>query len=146
MDARAEDSGRPDAGGPDTGSVGAGPVVGGCPVFPPSYPYNQDVSAAPLDPGSGTYIANLKARTGAIDPPVGVSEYVNVVPSTQADVTVQFSGSGAVYGFDAKDAFYTLPGMTGTAPIPPGVQYEDMTTPNSDHPQGPRRLTRRKGV
>src|ERR1700689_1212048 len=40
-----------DAGGTDGGGAGGGgPTVGGCPLFPLAYPYNVDVSSAPLDP------------------------------------------------------------------------------------------------
>src|SRR5690349_12073921 len=55
-----------------------GPTIGGCPMFPASYPYNVDISAAKLDTGSATFIANLKARAGAIVAEYPGDEYVNV--------------------------------------------------------------------
>jgi hypothetical protein len=112
------------------GSVAAGPTVGGCPLFPPDYPYNVDISAAALDPGSATYITNLTARAGAIVAEYPGGEYVNVVPQSQPAVAV---GTSAAYGFDTTDTFYQNAGAGATAPIPAGVLYEDMTTPNSDH-------------
>src|ERR1019366_1420403 len=83
-DGGLEDSAVQDSGGagdatsdaPSTGD-GAGsdaaasaPTMGGCPMFPPDYPYNQDISQAVLDPSSATIISKLKARAGAI-----VAEY-----------------------------------------------------------------------
>jgi hypothetical protein len=120
-----------DASGTDGGGTEAGgPTVGGCPLFPPAYPYNVDVSSVPLDPGSATYIANLKANAGAIVAEYPGGEYVNVVPATQADVPVQTT---AAYGFDTTNTFFQNDGTGATAPIPSGVVYENMTTPNSDH-------------
>jgi hypothetical protein len=122
-----------DSGGTDGGTDAAtGPTIAGCPMFPPDYPYNVDISQAPLDPGSATYIANLKARAGAIVAEYPGGEYVNVVPANQADVTVQVSMGGS-YGFDTNDKFYNAPGTTTMAPIPPNVVYENMNNPNSDH-------------
>jgi hypothetical protein len=139
-DGRApRDSGSPrDGGGPtDTGTPtdgggadSSGPTLGGCPLFPPDYPYNVDISTAALDPGSATYIANLKANAGAIVAEYPGGEYYNIVPSSQPDVAV---GTTAAYGFDTSNTFYQNSGAGAMAPIPPGVVYEDMTTPNSDH-------------
>jgi hypothetical protein len=112
------------------GSVPAGPTIGGCPLFPPDYLYNVDISGAKLDPGSATYIANLEARAGAIVAEYPGDEYVNVVPQSQAEVAVQTSSA---YGFDMADAFFHDTGAGATAPLPPGVLYENMTHPNSDH-------------
>jgi hypothetical protein len=107
-----------------------GPTVGGCPMFPANYPYNVDISGAQLDPGSATYIANLKARAGAIVAEYPGDEYVNVVPASQAMVAV---GTTASYGFDANDTFFQNNGAGATAPIPNGVLYENSSNPNSDH-------------
>ena len=124
-----------DSAGSDTsteGSAPVGPTVGGCPVFASDYAYNQDISQTPLDPGSTTYIANLVARAGTIDAPVGTSEYVNVVPASQAGVSVGVSG-GASWGFDATDTFFSSNASTFQVPVPSGVQYENSGTPNADH-------------
>ncbi len=99
-------------------------------MFPPSYPYNVDISASSLDPGSATYISNLAARAGAIVAEYPGDEYVNVVPASQAFVPLQTS---AAYGFDTSDTFFQNGGADASAPIPSGVLYENATTPNSDH-------------
>ncbi len=112
------------------GSAPTGPTIAGCPMFPPDYPYNVDISAAPLDPGSATYIANLKTRAGAIVAEYPGDEYVNVVPQGQAQVPV---GTTSAFGFDTTDTFFHNSGMGAAAPIPSGVVYENMTNPNSDH-------------
>jgi hypothetical protein len=108
----------------------SGPTIAGCPMFPADYPYNLDVSTAPLDPGSTTYIANLKTRAGAIVAEYPGIEYVNVVPQSQPLVAVGTSGA---YGFDPSDTYFENNGSGATAPIPPGVMYENMTNPSSDH-------------
>jgi hypothetical protein len=107
-----------------------GPTVGGCPMFAPDYPYNQDISNAPLDPGSATYIANLAARAGAIVAEYPGGEYVNIVPASQPSVAVQTTSA---YGFNANDAFFQNNGAGATAPIPGGVLYENAGTANADH-------------
>ncbi|HTQ46541.1 MAG TPA: hypothetical protein VMI75_27500 [Polyangiaceae bacterium] len=131
------DGGRiPEAGAGDASAgdaAASGPVVGGCPVFPADYPYNQNISQAALDPGSATYIANLVSRAGTINPPTSPSEYINIVPSSQTNVTVQFGSGGGQWGFDTSDTFESSSASTAPAPIPSGVVYENMNTPNSDH-------------
>jgi hypothetical protein len=121
-----------EGGAPEGGMDGAsvGPTIGGCSMFPPDYPYNQDISSAPLDPGSATYIANLEAHAGAIVAEYPGGEYVNVVPASQAFVMVQTTSA---YGFDTSDAFFQNGGAGATAPIPNGVLYENANNPNSDH-------------
>ncbi len=133
VDGGVTDGGSSDTGATDTGPPPTGPTIGGCPLFPPDYPYNQDISQAPLDPGSATYIANLSARAGAIVAEYPGGEYVNVVPSSQADVTVQLTSTGGAYGFDPSDTFYHSSASTAQAPIPANVMYENMNNPNSDH-------------
>ncbi len=112
------------------GSAPAGPNVGGCPLFPADFPYNVDISNAPLDGGSATYIANLKQRAGAIVAEYPGDEYVNVVPMGQADVAL---GTTSAYGFDASDVFFHNAGAGAMAPIPSGVLYENAMNPNADH-------------
>jgi len=113
-----------------TDAAVAGPMIAGCPMFPVDYPYNVDISNAPLDPRSATYIANLQARAGAIVAEYPGDEYVNVVPASQALVAV---GTTSSYGFDPSDTFFHDDGTGAMAPIPSGVVYENMTNPNSDH-------------
>jgi hypothetical protein len=62
-------------------------------MFAASYPNNVDVSGAPLDPGSATYIANLKSRAGGIVAEYPGIEYVNVVPASQPSVPVNDDAS-----------------------------------------------------
>ena len=123
-----------DAAASDASTIDAatvnGPTIAGCPMFPADYPYNVDISAAPLDPGSATYIANLKARAGAIVAEYPGIEYVNVVPQSQPLVAL---GTSSAFGFDTSDSFFHDTGTGATAPIPSGVMYENMNTPNSDH-------------
>jgi hypothetical protein len=129
MEASADASTGPDGSGPGP-DAGSGPTIGGCPMFPSNYPYNVDISQAPLDPGSATIIAKLKTRAGAIVAEYPGGEYVNVVPAGQANVAVQTT---AAYGFDVNDAFYQNNGAGATAPVPNGVLYENANNPNSDH-------------
>jgi hypothetical protein len=126
-DAATTAPGTPDAGGD---AAPPGPTIGGCPMFPSDYPYNEDISSAPLDPGSATYITNLEANAGAIVAEYPGGEYVNVVPESQPLVAVQTS---AAYGFDTSDVFFQNGGAGATAPIPSGVLYENANNPNSDH-------------
>jgi hypothetical protein len=126
------DAGSADAEGGTDASSPVGPTVGGCPVFASNYAYNVDISQAALDPGSATYISNLTSRTGAINAPVTPSEFINIVPSTQADVSVDVS-QGASWGFDPTDTFFQSSAATFSAPIPSGVLYENMGMANCDH-------------
>jgi hypothetical protein len=115
------------AAGPDSG----GPTLGGCPLFAPTFAYNQDISDAGLDPGSATYLAALKTSAPVIGLDYPGGEIYNVVPASQASVPVQTTGW---YGFDPTDTFFYEADAGGAAaPIPAGVQYENMTTPNADH-------------
>lgn len=127
VDAAASDVGTSDVA---TEAGASGPTIGGCPMFPADYPYNVDISNAPLDPGSATYITNLKARAGAIVAEYPGIEYANVVPASQAMVPVGVTES---IGFDTSDAFFQNAGAGATAPIPNGVLYENSGTANADH-------------
>ena len=109
--------------------TGGGPTLGGCPLFPSSYPYNQDISGSALDPGSAGYITNLKARAGAIVAEYPGIEFMNVVPASQPNVPIQ---SGGAYGFDPSDVFFHS-STNPPSPIPAGAVYENMGTPNADH-------------
>jgi hypothetical protein len=108
-----------------------GPTFGGCPLFAPDYAYNQDVSTSEVDPSSATYISSLTSLAPNIAAEFPGGEYYNLVPSTQADVPVQ---SASAFGFLPTDGgFFFYPDGGVKAPIPPGVVYENMTTPNADH-------------
>ena len=49
----------PAAGSPP--APGSGTTLLGCPVFPADNPWNRDVSADPVDPRSGAYVASIGA-------------------------------------------------------------------------------------
>ncbi len=72
------------------------PSLGGCPVFPSDNPWNQDVSALPVDPASQRYIANVQSHgAGFLHADFGARAvygmpYV-VVPAGQAMVPVRFT-------------------------------------------------------
>ncbi|MGO9836173.1 MAG: hypothetical protein ACLP1X_18385 [Polyangiaceae bacterium] len=117
--------------GEATGDGSSGPTLGGCPLFQPSFAYNQDISQAPLDTGSATYLAALKSSAPVIGLDYPGGEAYNIVPASQAAVAVQTS---SFYGFDRTDTFFYEADAGGaTAPIPSNVQYENMNTPNADH-------------
>jgi len=122
----------PDGGpGSDAGDAASGWTLGGCAIFPPSFAYNQDVSQAPIDPASATYLAALKASAPVIGLDYPGGEAYNIVPATQPQVAVQTTSS---FGFDPTDTFsYAADAGGATAPIPAGVQYENMGTANADH-------------
>jgi hypothetical protein len=120
-------------GGTDAGGDAAiiGPMLGGCPLFGPQYAYNEDISQTALDVGSATYLSALKSVAPVIGLDYPGGEIYNIVPASQADVPV---GTASWYGFDTAGTFaYATDAGAAVAPIPSGVQYENMTTPNSDH-------------
>jgi hypothetical protein len=43
-------------------AAGTGPTLGGCPVFPPDNPWNQDISSAPVAPQSDAYVNAISAQ------------------------------------------------------------------------------------
>src|SRR5205823_5724498 len=46
------------------GTTGGGAFISGQQVFPPDNPWNQDISAAPVDPNSAALIASIGLTTG----------------------------------------------------------------------------------
>lgn len=121
-------------GGTGGTSTANGPTIGGCPLFPADYAYNQDISQVPVDPNSSQYIADLKARTGAINAPQSPSEFVNIVPASQASVSVGWVSSPyGAWGFDDNNQFYYSSGSGVTAPIPSNAVYENMDGSGENH-------------
>ncbi len=119
------DAGR-DSGVPDSGMMmnNGGPVVGGCPLFPPTHPFNRDISNDALHPDSATFITNLNARAPTIRKPNGNgNEYFNIVPASQAMVAFDTTHQ---QWFDANGAFQES-FVAGQAPVPADVVYENMT-------------------
>jgi hypothetical protein len=129
--ATTRDSGTQDVSTSHDSGPGTGATFGGCPLFAPDYAYNQDISVSSVDPASTTYISSLTSLAPNIAAEFPGGEYYNLVPSTQTEVSVQ---TASAFGFEATDGgffFYPDGGVMG--PIPPGVRYENMTTPNADH-------------
>jgi hypothetical protein len=92
------------------GGPGAAPTVGGCPVFPPGDPWNQDISALPVDPRSDRYVASISAAGdrflhadfgggGAYGIPF------SVVPQSQPAVPISFTS----YGAESDPGPYPIP-------------------------------------
>jgi hypothetical protein len=98
-----------------------GPTIAGCPVFPPTNPWNTDISAEPIDSSSATIIAAINASGGQYlhpdfsstqgwNPPYGAGIPYVVVPGTQAKVCVNFT--------------YASESDPGPYPIPPNPPIE----------------------
>lgn len=114
---------RPTVTGARGESAGAGgSVLGGCAVFPPNNPWNQDVSTFPVHPNSAKYIASINAsgRTKlhpdfGSDPQSGIPFVL--VPEGQPRVPIAFTEAA-----DESDP--------GPYPVPPGAPVEG--GPNAD--------------
>jgi hypothetical protein len=52
-------------------STSRAPTVAGCRMFPADNPWNTDISAAPVDPNSGAYLASMHAATTFLHPDFG---------------------------------------------------------------------------
>jgi hypothetical protein len=88
--------------------------IAGCPLFPASNPWRQDISRAAVDPHSSAWVANIGASTHlhpdfGSDPSYGIP-YVTV-PAAQAKVPIRFDAYG-----DESDA--------GPYPIPANARIE----------------------
>src|SRR5829696_8288120 len=86
---------------------GTSPTIGGCPVFPPDNPWNEDVSGLPLDPRSADYIRSIGA--GNLHPDFGGDgQYgipFSVVPASQPKVPIIFTA----YGDESDPGPYPIP-------------------------------------
>ncbi|MCA9489964.1 MAG: hypothetical protein KC621_08575, partial [Myxococcales bacterium] len=91
-------------------------IPASCPLLPPDNPWNTDISALPVHPGSDAFIDHI-GRDGALHPDFGTEwrgvpngiPYV-VVPASQPEVPVSFTWA------DESDA--------GPYPIPPDAPIE----------------------
>jgi len=86
-----------------------GPTLGGCVVFPANNPWNQDISQAPLDPSSSTYIASINSTRQFLHPDFGSDPsygipYI-VVPGSQPFVPITFTA----YGDESDPGPYPVP-------------------------------------
>ena len=88
--------------------------TGGCEVFPPSNPWNENISKLPVSPRSDAYIASIGA-SGFLHPDFGSNLTYGipyaVVPRSQPKVPIHFTAYG-----DESDK--------GPYPIPPGAPVE----------------------
>ena len=88
---------------------GHGPTLGGCAVFPANNAWNQDISAAPIDPNSAAYVARIDSFRQFLHPDFGSDPscgipYV-VVPGTQPLVPITFTA----YGSESDPGPYPVP-------------------------------------
>jgi hypothetical protein len=90
---------------------GGGASVGGCRIFPPDNPWNQDISSLPVDANSATYIASINATggNGFLHADFGGGgaygiPYV-VVPASQPLLPVNFTA----YGDESDPGPYPVP-------------------------------------
>jgi hypothetical protein len=102
-----------------TDAFAGSPMVGGCPVFPKSNPWNTDISGYPVDRAqSDAYIGSLGAIT--LWPDFGSGAYgdygipFGVVPPTQPLVAITFHVSPEI----------AAESDPGPYPIPPGARVE----------------------
>ena len=106
-------------------TVGAGASLNGFRPFPASNAWNQDISAAPVDPNSASYI-NFIGATVAVHPDFGSGEYqgsfmgipYSVVDSSQTPVKITFNAYG-----DESDP--------GPMPIPANANIEGYPNPGT---------------
>jgi hypothetical protein len=94
--------------------AGAPPREAGCPVLPAGNPLNQDISRAPADPRSASYIASIGAAAHlhpdfGTNPAYGIP--YTVVGAQQARVPIRFTEFG-----EESDP--------GPYPVPPGAPVE----------------------
>jgi hypothetical protein len=108
-DAGPPDAGASDAGGPassdagtpvpDAGSAAADagtparPTLAGCAVFPPSSPWNRDISGDPVDARSADYLAFMGADSLKLHPDFGALDYglpFTIVNGSQPRVQMTF--------------------------------------------------------
>lgn len=102
-----------------TPDLGPGASLHGKQLFPPDNPWNQDISALPVDPNSGALIASIGLNTG-LHPDFGTVyngapngiPYV-VISGVQSRVSVNFTA----YGDESDPGPYPVP---ATAPIEGG--------------------------
>jgi len=88
-------------------------AVAGCPIFPASNPFNQDVSHAPVDPRSDAYVRSI-GLGARLHPDFASRTYgipYKIVPKAQKKVPIHFTDYG-----DESDK--------GPYPIPPGAPVE----------------------
>jgi hypothetical protein len=93
----------------------------GCSVFPADNPINQDISQAPVDPNSASYVASIGASSHlhpdfGTDPSYGIP--YAVVGASQPEVPISFSA----YGKESDPGPYPIP---ANAPVEGAGQSGD---------------------
>ncbi len=101
--------------------------IAGCPVFPADDPWNEDISAAPVDPASDAFLARMAPeralRLGfGVEPFYGIP--VTVVPSDQPEVPITFGTDGLDYSAESDRGPFPIP---LDAPIQGGRPGQDAT-------------------
>jgi hypothetical protein len=135
--AGAGDPAGPVGGGNPLPPVPPGPVpaLGGCAVFPDDNPWNRDVSADPVHPGSAALLSAMTPGN-ALHLDLGASEEYygipwTVVPADQPLVPITFGTDGVNYG-DESDP--------GPMPIPLDAPIEGGSAADPDPSEGDRHL------
>jgi hypothetical protein len=84
------------------------PREGGCPIFPPSNPLNEEISRAPVDPRSAEYIAAI-GLAGHLHPDFGTNPSYGipytVVGARQQKVPIRFTE----FGEESNPGPYPIP-------------------------------------
>lgn len=113
-----------------TASPNDGPTIEGCAVFPPDNPWNQDISAEPVDPRSARYIASINAGGDTFlhadfgsDPDYGIPFIV--VPGTQPKVPINY----VEYGDESDPGPFPIP---EDAPVEAGDDHHVLVI-DKDH-------------
>jgi hypothetical protein len=107
------------SGGSGGTAAAPGPSVGGCPMFPKTNAWNQNVAALPVRSDSATLVRNISSPGKSnLHPDFGgAGAYgipFKVVPATQAKVPIVFTA----YGDESDPGPYPIP---GNAPIEGGA-------------------------
>jgi hypothetical protein len=94
------------------------PTIGGCPVFPPSSPWNTDISRAPLHPNSAAIVNRLNAiggRSVTVDAGrTNTSGFpIAIVPQGQPLVPITY----ALYGHESDPGPFPIPLDAPVEPI-----------------------------
>jgi hypothetical protein len=88
---------------------GANTILGGCPVFPSSNPWNENVSNLPVNPMSAEYIASIDSTKQFLHPDFGSNPTYGipytVVPASQKFVPITFNA----YGDESNPGPYPIP-------------------------------------
>lgn len=129
--------GEPPPGGDPPGPSPAGPLpsIGGCQIFPADNPWNRDVSADPVHPGSAGLLAQMSPES-SLHLDLGTTEEYygipyTVVPADQPLVSITFGTGGADYS-DESDP--------GPMPIPLDVPIEGGSIEEPDPSSGDRHV------